>query len=375
MKDFLISELQDNIPNLRELYALLTEIQKTGNAISQSELARIGSEASSAASRYGKTTAEYLEAAREAASAGYGNAADIAELSLAAQNAGGITAELANQYINATDKAYQLSGSVSRLTQILDGANAISSHNAVGMADLAEGMSLAAEYAASLGLGADETAASLAAIISATGQNGSEAAGSLKAILSLTQQVKDEGQGIDNAGLAKYANSCHALGVSLKETGDGITSLRDPMDVLRDLSEAYANLTPGDTRGADLLASVGSAQGAEALAALLGDYGTYEKMLQEYAGGAGTMAAQAEISANSWEGALNRLSNTWVDTMGKLAVSGAATSAINSLDGILSAVNRLIDGLGPLGTAGLGAGLLASFKNVGRDKTYSLFWS
>lgn len=37
-----------------------------------------------------------------------GNAADIAELSLAAQNAGGITAEFANQYINATDKAYQL---------------------------------------------------------------------------------------------------------------------------------------------------------------------------------------------------------------------------------------------------------------------------
>lgn len=375
MKDFLISELQDNIPNLRELYALLTEIQKTGNAISQSELTRIGSEASSAASRYGKTTVEYLKAAREAASAGYGNTADIAELSLAAQNAGGITAELANQYINATDKAYQLSGSVSRLTQILDGANAISSHNTVGMADLAEGMSLAGEYAASLGLGADETAASLAAIISATGQNGSEAAGSLKAILFLTQQVKDEGQGIDGAGLAEYANSCRALGVSLEETRDGITSLRDPMNVLRDLSEAYANLTPGDTRSADLLASVGSAQGAEALDALLGDYGTYEKMLQDYADGAGTMAVQAEISANSWEGALNRLSNTWVDTMGKLAVSGAATSAINSLDGILSAVNRLIDGLGPLGTAGLGAGLLASFKNVGRDKMYSLFGS
>lgn len=375
MKDFLISELQNAIPNLREIHTLLTEIQKTGNAISQSELARIGSEAASAASRYGKTTAEYLEAAREAASAGYGNAADIAELSLAAQNAGGITAELANQYINATDKAYQLGGSVSRLTQILDGANAIGSRNAVGMADLAEGIVLAGEYAASLGLGADETAASLAAIISATGQNGSEAADSLKAILSLTQQVADEGQDIDGAGLAKYANSCRALGVSLEETRNGITSLRNPMDVLRDLSEAYTHLTPGDTRGTDLLASLGSTQSADALSALLRDYDMYEKMLQDYADGTGTMAAQAELSANSWEGALNRLSNTWADTMDKLAVSGAATSAINSLDGILSAVNRLIDGLGPLGTAGLGAGLLASFKNVGRDKTYSLFWS
>lgn len=375
MKDFLISELQNIIPNLRELHTLLTEIQKTGDTLSQSELTRIGSEASSAASRYGKTTAEYLKAAREAASTGYGNAADIAELSLAAQNAGGITAELADQYINATNKAYQLGGSVRKLTEILDGANAVSRNNAVDMTGLAEGMSLAGEYAASLGLGADETAASLAAIISATGQSGPEAAESLKAILSLTQQVKDKGQGIDGAGLAKYANSCRALGVSLEETRDGITSLRNPMNVLRDLSEAYASLTPGDARGADLLASMGSTQSADALAALLGDYSTYEKMLLDYADGAGTMAAQAELSANSWEGALNRLSNTWADTMGRLAASDAATSAINSLNGILSAVNRLIDGLGPLGTAGLGAGLLASFKNVGRDKMYSLFLS
>ncbi len=366
IKDFLTPKAQDAISELKEINTLLTEIQKTGNALSQSELERIGSEAFTAANRYGKAAAEYLEAAQEAAAAGYGNAADIAELSLAAQNAGGITAELAGQYINATDRAYQLGGSIRELTEILDGANAVSINNAVDMAGLAEGMSIAGGYAAALGLESDEATAALAAIISATGQSGSEAAESLKAILSLIQQVTDENQGIDGAGIAKYANSCRALGVTLKETRNGITSLREPMDVLKDLAEAYTHLTPGDTRGTDLLASLGSTQSADALSALLGDYDMYEKMLQDYADGTGTMAAQAELSANSWEGALSRLSNTWTDTMGNLVSSDAAIAAIDSLNGILSVVKKLTEFLGPLTTAGIGIGLAAGIKNVGR---------
>lgn len=366
LKDFLSPKAQDAISELKELDTLLTEIQKIGNAISQSELERIGSEAFSAASRYGKAAAEYLKAAQEAAAAGYGNAADIAELSLAAQNAGDITAELADQYINATDRAYLLGGSVRELTEILDGANAVSMNNAVDMKELAEGMSIAGGYAAALGLESDEATAALAAIISATGQGGSEAAESLKAILSLIQQVADEGQGVDGAGIARYANSCRALGVVLEETHDGITALRDPMDVLKDLSEAYTQLTPGDTRGADLLSSLGSTQSADALAALLGDYGVYEEMLQDYADGAGTMAAQAELSANSWEGALNRLSNTWTDTMGSLVSSDAAIAVTDSLNGILSVVRKLTEFIGPLSTAGIGIGLAAGIKNVGR---------
>ena len=366
LKDYLTPKAQDAISELKEINTLLTEIQKSGNTLSQSDLEQIGSEAFSAANRYGKAAAEYLKAAQEAAAAGYGNAADIAELSLATQNAGGITAELASQYINATDKAYQLGGSVRELTEILDGANAISINNSVDMTELAEGMSIAGAYAAALGLESGEVTAALATIISSTGQSGSEAAESLKAILSLIQQVTDEEQGVDGSGLAKYANSCRALGVTLKETQNGITSLRDPMDVLKDLSEAYSHLAPDDARNTDLLASLGSTQSANALSALLGDYDMYEKMLQDYADGTGTMATQAELSANSWEGALIRLSNTWTDTMSNPVSSDAAIAAIDSLNGILSAVKKLTEFLGPLTTAGIGIGMAAGIKNVGR---------
>ena len=370
MKDFLTSQFKDAIPDLKEIDTLLTEIRKTTDGLTKSGLAGIEKQSFSIAGKYGKSAADYLQAVRDAAGAGYKNAADIAELSLAAQNAGGITAELANQYISAADNAYRLGGSVEKLTAILDGASAISSGNAVSMAELAEGMSLAGEYTASLGLEADEATAALATVIAATGQGGTEAAQSLKAILLNTQQIADEGQGIDGGGLARYADACQALNVSLEETKDGAASLRGPMAILKDLSQEYAALAPGDARKASLLDSLGSAQGAQALDAVLGNFSLYETMLEEYAYGTGALAEQAELTANSWEGSLNRLSNTWADTVKNLADSGSTTFAINSLNDILTIVNNLTQSLKPLTIAGLGIGLVAGIKNVGRVKCF-----
>ena len=238
------------------------------------------------------------------------------------------------------------------------------------MAQLAEGMSLAGEYIDSLGLGADEATAALATMIVATGQGGTEAAQSLKAILLNTQQITDEGQGIDGGGLARYADACQVLNVSLKETKDGVTSLRDPMAVLKELSEAYANLAPDDARKTNLLDSLGSTQGAQALDAILGNFGMYETMLEEYTYGTGALAKQAELTANSWEGSLNRLSNTWADTVENLADSNSTAFAINSLNDILTIVNNLTQSLKPLTIAGLGIGLFAGIKNVGRVKCF-----
>lgn len=84
------------------------------------------------------------------------------------------------------------------------------------------------------------------------------------------------------------------------------------------------------------------------------------------------MAAEAEKTAKSWEGSLNRLSNTWTDTIGNIANSDAIITVINSLNSLLSVVNNVTDNLGPLGTIGLGAGLFAGFKNVGRPKMFGL---
>ena len=83
------------------------------------------------------------------------------------------------------------------------------------------------------------------------------------------------------------------------------------------------------------------------------------------------MAQEAEKTANSWEGSMNRLSNTWTKTVGHIANSDAIISAINGLNSLLSVVDKVTSKLGSLGSIGLGAGLLASFKNVGQAKMWA----
>ena len=144
------------------------------------------------------------------------------------------------------------------------------------------------------------------------------------------------------------------------------------MEVLKELSVEYSKLDSNDVRRTDLLNSVGGKLRSNALNNLLMNYDMYSQMLEQYAQGTGSMAAEAEKTANSWEGSLNRLSNTWTDTVGNVADSDAIITAINGLNGILSAVNNITEALGSWGTIGAGIGIAASFKNVGRDKMYSL---
>lgn len=359
----LITQTQKAISELKEIDTLLTNISITNDRLSESDLSNLGDNAFAVAAKYGKSPTDYLAGVQEASRAGYKNAEDIAELSVAVQSTGSMTAELANQYIYATDKAYKMSGSVEKLTEVLDGSNNITNHNAVKMSELAEGMSVVGSKAASLGIEVSETTAVLSTMIAATQQSGSDMAGAFQSILLYLQQITDADKGIDAKGLAKYEEACKALNVSLRETKNGVSSLRDPMEVIKDLAAEYSKLDSDDSRRSDLLSAVGSKVNANAFNAILENYDLYEKMLQEYANGAGSMAAEAERMVNSWEGSLNRLSNTWSNTVANVANSDAITAAVNSLNGLLSVVNNVTDKLGSFGTIGLGAGITAFVKN------------
>lgn len=86
------------------------------------------------------------------------------------------------------------------------------------------------------------------------------------------------------------------------------------------------------------------------LDALLRNWDMYEKMLSEYKAGTGSMAVEAEKTANSWEGSLNRLSNTWASVVNNIADSDAVTTSINGLNDILGIINKITNTLGSVGT-------------------------
>lgn len=104
---------------------------------------------------------------------------------------------------------------------------------------------------------------------------------------------------------------------------------------------------------------------ATQLDALLRQWSMYEKMLGEYEAGIGSMAVEAEKTANSWEGSLNRLSNTFADTIGNIANSDGVITLINSLNELLQIINKLTDSLGSFGSIGMIGSAIAGAKGLG----------
>lgn len=97
-------------------------------------------------------------------------------------------------------------------------------------------------------------------------------------------------------------------------------------------------------------------------------------MLALYSQGTGSAAREAEKYASTVEGSLNRLGNTWTDTIQNIVNSDSILPIVNTLNGFLSVINKITDALGPLGSIGLGAGLFSSFKNVGRPEMPGLIF-
>lgn len=54
---------------------------------------------------------------------------------------------------------------------------------------------------------------------------------------------------------------------------------------------------------------------------------------------------EATKSANNWEGSLNRLSNTWTDTVQNFVNSDDIITVINSFNGFLTVVKNIIEEL------------------------------
>lgn len=365
---------KDAISDLKEIDTLLTEISKANDSLSNAELSQIGKESFDIASKYGKTATDYLSAVQETSRAGYENAEGLAELSTAAQGAGDMTADLANQYIIATDKAFKMNGSVQELTKTLDGANYITNNNAVNMTELAEGISVVGSQAASSQMEINETTAAIGTMIAVTQKSGSEMGNAFKGILmnlqQVTGEVEDGEDAIDETSLTKYEKACEALGVSLSTVKDGVVSLKEPMQILKELSTEYTKLDESDAKRANLLSAVGGKYRANALNAILENYDLYEEMLQQYADGTGSMAEEAQKTANSWEGSMNRLSNTWTSVVSNVADSDAITTGINALNGLLGIVEKLTSGFNQLNSfLSSGLGLLgegnSSFGTLG----------
>jgi len=176
-----------------------------------------------------------------------------------------------------------------------------------------------------------------------------------------------DGEVIDEEQLKKVEERCHSLGVELEYMKDGIATLRNPIEVLKDLAEVYNSLPDDSAEKQGLISDLGGKYHANALSALLSRWDLYEKMLSEFSQGAGSSLEEAEKTANSWEGRLNSLQNSWDSFINTLTNKEAVMGGISFFDRLIQGAEKLIDTIGeiPVVLTTLNTAMVAMKKDYG----------
>lgn len=346
----LLNNFTKSMKTLRENDTVLTEISKTSE-LTKNQLRELGDEAFKIASKYGQLSSNYLLGVQEMARSGYEDMSkELGELSLLAQSAGDMTADSANNYLLATDAAYKYGGSIERLNAALDGANYISNKNSATLTDIADATRVSASFAANASIAIDELTAAEATMIATTKRSGSEIGRAFRSVILNLQQVSGEfdGEVIDEEQLKKVEARCHSLGVELEYMKDGIATLRNPIEILKDLAEVYNSLPDNSAEKQGLIADLGGKYHANSLSALLSRWDLYEKMLSEFSQGAGSALEEAEKTANSWEGRLNSLRNSFDSFINTLTNKEAIMGGISFFDRLIKGAESLTDIIGEI---------------------------
>lgn len=241
-----VMDIRNAITELKEIDTILTEISKTSDLTTEA-LAKLGKTSFDSASKYGKKASDYLVGVQEMYRAGFQNAPEMSELSILAQAAGDLTSDAANDYLIATDAAYDLGGSIEKLNAVLDSQNFITNNAAVSMQDMADATSEAASVAAQYGVNIDELSSLIAVAVSKTRESGSEVGNALKALFINLQDTTSK----------PIQEAFDSVNISMTEMVNGSEKLKTPIELIKELSAAFTSLEEGDTRRANILSDIG----------------------------------------------------------------------------------------------------------------------
>ena len=313
---------------------------------SLSDLEDLKNKAYEVGSAYGVMASDYLSAAAAFSRAGYREQAeDLAELSSKLQIAGGVSADVANQFLIATDKAYQLNGSVTELSSVMDKLTVIDHNYATSVEKIADGMGIVAPVAAQAHMSTDELIASLGTITAVTQRSGTEAARALRAlILSI---IKDTTTEIDE-GVTWTVEEVNSLQDALKlyapevvKAAEATGQLIDPMEAIAALAKSYEDGLLTETKLAQLTNSLGGKLRASQLLSLIQNYsGMYTQMMNDMGNAIGAVDADVDKALESWEAKLNQLKNSFTGFTESVFNTDAIKEFIDALNYAIQAIDN-----------------------------------
>lgn len=322
---------------------------------SSDEMAKFAKEANAAARSLSTTTTKYTDASLIYYQQGLDDETVKArtDATVKMANVTGDAAETVSSQMTAIWNNFD-DGS-KKLEYYADVITALGAATASSSAEIAQGLEKFASVADTVGLSYEYATSALATVVAETRQSADVVGTSFKTLFARIEGLKLNGvDEEDGTTLNKYSQALADVGVNIKDANG---ELKDMDEILNDLGEKWQDLDK-DTKVA-LAQTVGGARQYTQLIALMDNWGEFQKNLGVARGSEGTLDEQAEIYAESWEAAKDRVRASAEGIYDSLINEDFFIDLDNWLAKILDGIGDFIEGIGGAKGVLLGIGTLA----------------
>lgn len=324
----------------QDLNESLNNIRIVSSA-SVEQMDKFAEKANKAAKSLSSTTLDYTNAALIYYQQGLTDkeVADRTEVTLKMANAARESATtISEQLTSVWNNFYDGSES---LEHYADAMVRLGADTASSSSEISEGLQKFSSVASTIGLSFDNAAAALATITATTRESSDIVGTALKTLFSRIQGL-NLGQTLeDGTDLNKYSTALHKVGIEIKDT-DG--QLKDMDDILDEMGTKW-NTWGRDTQMA-LAQTVAGVRQYTQLMTLMNNYDFYKENVERAKNSEGSLQEQADIYAESWEAAKDRVKTSLQAIYKSLINDQFFIEFNNKIGDILDGINTFIKSLG-----------------------------
>ncbi len=299
--------------------------------------------ANQAAQRLSTTTTDYTDAALIYYQQGLSEeeVQNRTETTIRLAQAAGISTREASEELTAIwNNFYDGSQSLEYYADVLVrlGADTASSSE-----EISEGLQQFAAVADAVGLSYEYAASALATITATTRESANTVGTALRTLFARLQGLQLGETLEDGVDLNKYSKALEKVGVQVLDVnGD----LRDMDDILADLGSVWETLS--SAQQVALAQTVAGVRQYTRLVALMDNWDFFQENLASAVGAEGSLQVQADIYAESWEAARDRVTAAAENIYDSFINSDLFISLDNALTPFLNGLATMVDTLGGL---------------------------
>lgn len=254
-------------------------------------------------------------------------------------NVTGQNAEEVSSYMTAIWNNFD-NGSHS-LEYYADAITALGAATASSSEEIADGLQKFAAIADTVGLSYEYATSALATVVAETRQSADVIGTSFKTIFARMQGLSLGETLDDGVDLNKYSIALQKIGVNVLDANG---NLRQMDDILDDLGARWESLT--EAQRVATAETVGGMRQYANFMALMDNWSEVQKNITIAANSEGTLQEQADIYAQSWEGAKKRVQASLQNIYTKIIDDQFFINLTNGLSKIIEGIGGFLDGLG-----------------------------